>query len=143
MACRNDGGCPQCNPTFAAMLRDRSHVPSTQADTQGSELEIFSNAAKVMSGCLMVQTEVEFVPLYLGQPLFAGIAAIAIEIAYVKVDSAPCLPDEPLQKFNAPTFVCFKQRLNVLNFYRRQNQRLLACGQCGKVWLGYEPQMKT
>jgi hypothetical protein len=44
-----------------------------KADTQGSELEIFSNAAKVMSGCLVVQTEVEFVPLYLGQPLFAEV----------------------------------------------------------------------
>ena len=42
-------------------------------DTQGSELEILSNALQTLSGCLIIQTEVEFVPLYENQPLFADV----------------------------------------------------------------------
>lgn len=42
-------------------------------DTQGSELEILSNALQTLSHCLIVQTEVEFVPLYENQPLFADV----------------------------------------------------------------------
>jgi FkbM family methyltransferase len=42
-------------------------------DTQGSEVEILTHATTVLSRCLLVQTEVEFVPLYEGQPLFAEI----------------------------------------------------------------------
>jgi FkbM family methyltransferase len=42
-------------------------------DTQGSEAEILVNAIESLRGCLIVQTEVEFVPLYEGQPLFAEV----------------------------------------------------------------------
>jgi FkbM family methyltransferase len=42
-------------------------------DTQGSELEILSNALETLSRCLIIQTEVEFVPLYENQPLFADV----------------------------------------------------------------------
>jgi FkbM family methyltransferase len=44
-----------------------------KADVQGLEFEIFSNAENVLSSCLLVQTEVEFVPLYENQPLFAEV----------------------------------------------------------------------
>jgi FkbM family methyltransferase len=42
-------------------------------DTQGSEAEILANASITLRQCLIVQTEVEFVPLYEGQPLFAEV----------------------------------------------------------------------
>jgi FkbM family methyltransferase len=42
-------------------------------DTQGSEAEILSHAAETLRRCLIVQTEVEFVPLYEEQPLFAEV----------------------------------------------------------------------
>jgi hypothetical protein len=42
-------------------------------DTQGSEAEILSHASETLKRCLIVQTEVEFVPLYEGQPLFAEV----------------------------------------------------------------------
>jgi len=42
-------------------------------DTQGSELEILSHARQTLSRCLIVQTEVEFVPLYENQPLFGDV----------------------------------------------------------------------
>jgi FkbM family methyltransferase len=42
-------------------------------DTQGSEVEILSHAGRTLAECVVVQTEVEFVPLYRGQPLFAEV----------------------------------------------------------------------
>jgi protein O-GlcNAc transferase len=42
-------------------------------DTQGSELEILAHAPRTLERCLVIQTEVEFVPLYENQPLFAEV----------------------------------------------------------------------
>jgi FkbM family methyltransferase len=42
-------------------------------DTQGSEAEILAHASETLKGCLIIQTEVEFVPLYENQPLFAEV----------------------------------------------------------------------
>jgi FkbM family methyltransferase len=42
-------------------------------DTQGSEAEILTHASETLKGCLIIQTEVEFVPLYERQPLFAEV----------------------------------------------------------------------
>jgi FkbM family methyltransferase len=45
-------------------------------DTQGSEHEILANAPQLLANCLIVQTEVEFAPLYEQQPLFADVDAL-------------------------------------------------------------------
>lgn len=42
-------------------------------DTQGSEAEILLHASETLKHCLIVQTEVEFIPLYEDQPLFADV----------------------------------------------------------------------
>ena len=42
-------------------------------DTQGTEAEILAHASETLRSCLIVHTEVEFVPLYEGQPLFAEV----------------------------------------------------------------------
>jgi len=42
-------------------------------DTQGSELEILTHATETLRGCLLIQTEVSFVPLYEGSALFADV----------------------------------------------------------------------
>ena len=42
-------------------------------DTQGSEAEILTHASETLKRCLIIQTEVEFVPLYENQPLFADV----------------------------------------------------------------------
>jgi FkbM family methyltransferase len=44
-------------------------------DVQGGELQVFDGAAARLSECLVVWTEVEMLPLYAGQPLFADIDA--------------------------------------------------------------------
>jgi FkbM family methyltransferase len=40
-------------------------------DIQGGELMVFENAEKKLKDCLVVHTEVMFVPMYEGQPLFS------------------------------------------------------------------------
>ncbi|MEL6202905.1 MAG: FkbM family methyltransferase [Pseudomonadota bacterium] len=42
-------------------------------DTQGSELSILENAQAILEECLVVECEVEFIPQYQAQPLFAEI----------------------------------------------------------------------
>jgi FkbM family methyltransferase len=48
-------------------------VDFMKIDVQGSELAVFRNALRVLSGTLLVQTEAEFVELYRGQPMFADV----------------------------------------------------------------------
>lgn len=48
-------------------------VDVVKIDVQGTELAVFKGAAQVLSKALFVHTEVEFVELYEGQPLFAEI----------------------------------------------------------------------
>lgn len=40
-------------------------------DVQGGELDVLRHGAEVLADCLVVHTEVQFVPFYLDQPLFA------------------------------------------------------------------------
>ena len=46
---------------------------------------------------------------------------VAIDIAHMKIDAAPGLPDEPLSELYAAPFVLFKECLDVLDLYRRQD----------------------
>ena len=42
-------------------------------DVQGAELKVFENATRVLSAATVIHTEVEFVEMYKGQPLFADV----------------------------------------------------------------------
>jgi FkbM family methyltransferase len=42
-------------------------------DIQGGELLVFENATRLLSQCAVIQTEVEFLPLYVNQPLFSEV----------------------------------------------------------------------
>jgi FkbM family methyltransferase len=55
-----------------AEIRDQG-CDLLKLDTQGSEAEILAHATETLERCLIVQTEVEFVPLYENQPLFADV----------------------------------------------------------------------
>lgn len=48
-------------------------VDYLKIDVQGAELSVFEGGAEVLSSCSLIETEVEFVPLYKDQPLFADI----------------------------------------------------------------------
>jgi FkbM family methyltransferase len=49
------------------------NVDFFKMDIQGGELNVFKHAAKVLSQALVIHTEVEFVELYKGQPMFADV----------------------------------------------------------------------
>lgn len=55
--------------------RDITTVDYIKLDTQGSELDIIRGGRDVLSSSLVIETEVEFNPLYLDQPLFGQIDA--------------------------------------------------------------------
>jgi FkbM family methyltransferase len=42
-------------------------------DVQGAELMVLQNAPQRLSECVVIQTEVEFLPLYMNQPLFSEV----------------------------------------------------------------------
>lgn len=42
-------------------------------DVQGAELLVLENGEQILKQCVMVQTEVEFMPFYEGQPLFGDV----------------------------------------------------------------------
>jgi FkbM family methyltransferase len=50
-----------------------SDADYVKLDVQGAELDVLRGAPRLLSQALVVQTEVEFVPMYVGQPLFAEI----------------------------------------------------------------------
>jgi hypothetical protein len=54
-------------------IEEIDDVDFIKIDVQGSELCVFKNASRALSSALLIQTEVEFVELYQGQPLFADV----------------------------------------------------------------------
>ena len=54
-------------------IAEISNVDLFKIDVQGAELAVFQNASRALASALVVQTEVEFVELYRGQPLFADV----------------------------------------------------------------------
>jgi len=56
-------------------IEEIDDVDFVKIDVQGSELAVLSNATRALSGTLLVQSEVEFVEIYKGQPMFADVDA--------------------------------------------------------------------
>ena len=63
-------------PVATVRLDDISEIENIdflKIDIQGSELLVFEHAQKRLANCLVIQTEVEFLPMYEGQPLFSEV----------------------------------------------------------------------
>lgn len=63
-------------PVETTRLDDIPELEGTdflKVDVQGAEILVFEGATKLLDNALVVHTEVEFVPLYKDQPLFADI----------------------------------------------------------------------
>jgi len=52
-------------------------------DIQGGELEVFRNGVKKLKDCLVIHTEVEFLPMYEGQPLFSEVELFLRDIGFI------------------------------------------------------------
>jgi FkbM family methyltransferase len=59
------------------------HVDAIKLDTQGSELDILRGAKRTLETVSVVQTEVEFNPMYAGQPLFGDVDRFLREQGFV------------------------------------------------------------
>jgi FkbM family methyltransferase len=54
-------------------IADIPRMDYLKIDIQGGELLVFQNAIEKLADCVVIQTEVEFLPMYIGQPLFSDI----------------------------------------------------------------------
>lgn len=79
--------------TLDNQLRERgiTDVDFIKADTQGSELFVLQGAKDALAGPgVGVEVEVEFTPIYKGQPLFADVDAFMRGLGYLLFDLKPC-----------------------------------------------------
>lgn len=58
-------------------------------DIQGGELEVFRNGLDRLQECLVIHTEVEFLPMYEGQPLFSEVEIFLREHGFIFHRFAP------------------------------------------------------
>jgi FkbM family methyltransferase len=56
-----------------AQLEDLDSIDMIKIDVQGGELDVFKAAAEKLDEVMLIWTEVEFIPLYENQPLFAEV----------------------------------------------------------------------
>jgi len=61
------------NTTRLDDIEEINDIDFVKIDVQGGELSVFRNALRILSGAVLVQTEVEFVELYKDQPMFADV----------------------------------------------------------------------
>ncbi len=64
------------HPVSTVRVDDISEIEDVdyiKIDVQGGELAVFQNASRSLSEALLIQTEVEFVEFYKGQPMFADV----------------------------------------------------------------------
>ncbi len=54
-------------------LPEIGNVDFIKIDVQGSELPVFRNGLRALASAVLIQTEVEFLELYRGQPVFADV----------------------------------------------------------------------
>ncbi len=83
-----------------------------ELDVQGGELEVLTGAERTLGGTLGIQAEVEFAPMYLGQPLFADIDAFLRARAFQLFDlsattcGAPARPPPAASCCGATPCIC-------------------------------------
>jgi FkbM family methyltransferase len=59
------------------------NVDLLKIDIQGGELMAFQNARRLLAQCVIIQTEVEFLPLYRNQPLFSEVELFLRELGFI------------------------------------------------------------
>lgn len=54
-------------------VKETAGMDYLKIDIQGAELMVFENALERLASALLIHTEVEFLPMYVGQPLFSDV----------------------------------------------------------------------
>ena len=63
-------------------FKEIKNLDYLKIDIQGGELEVFRNGTNRLKECLVIQTEVEFLPMYEGQPLFSEVELYLRELGF-------------------------------------------------------------
>jgi len=62
--------------TLDEFLKDAEQIVDIlKLDTQGTELDVLKSAEKILNQALIIESEVEFIEMYQGQPLYHDVAA--------------------------------------------------------------------
>ncbi|MBL6932399.1 MAG: FkbM family methyltransferase, partial [Rhodospirillales bacterium] len=64
-------------------VEEINNIDYLKIDIQGGELEVFINGVNRLRDCLVIQTEVEFLPMYKGQPLFSEVEMFLRQSGFV------------------------------------------------------------
>jgi hypothetical protein len=90
-------------------------------DVQGAELMVLENAIEKLSNVLVLETEVEFIPIYKNQPLFCDIQRFMIDQGFmlhklVDVAGRSLRPIQPTNPFQATSQVLWADAVFVRNY---------------------------
>jgi FkbM family methyltransferase len=97
-----------------------------KADTQGYELEIMRNGTTALANTLVIECEVEFVPLYRGQPLFGDVQCFLRDQGFM-LHKLIDVAGRPFRPFNPPNpFMPMSQMLWADAIFVRDFSRLAA-----------------
>ena len=64
---------------FFAKNNNIAPVDFIKIDIQGAELDVFKGAVNVLKGVVTIVSEVEFIPLYVNQPLFGDVCSYLVD----------------------------------------------------------------
>ena len=70
-------------------VNEIKNIDYLKIDVQGAELEIFRNGVDRLEECLVIHTEVEFLPMYEGQPLFSEVELFLRNLGFLFHRFAP------------------------------------------------------
>ena len=82
-------------------------------DVQGAELDVLRGAPRLLANAVVVHTEVEFVPLYLAQPLFADVDQLLRKAGYglFALEEIQSRAYKPFRAADLPPLRRFRQAL--------------------------------
>jgi FkbM family methyltransferase len=63
-------------------VKEIKNIDYLKIDIQGGELEVFRNSINHLHDCLVIHTEVEFLPMYIGQPLFSEVELFLRDLGF-------------------------------------------------------------
>lgn len=63
-------------------VKEIKNIDYLKIDIQGGELEVLRNGIDRLGDCLVIHTEVEFLPMYEGQPLFSEVELFLRELGF-------------------------------------------------------------